>query len=245
MKNTSILNILRTSRIVPSLIFPFVFFASLEPLHANEVLLKEKHRKDHIKKVAASRNMDTDLLLHPDEHLERLAKLRESRQKGAVQLLSQDKKLPDHTRIKAKHFEKMRQKHLSQVFELQSAIEHMTALKKAKKLTSMEWKTLSLKLATLRSVSGRLKQELKQETQSLGKRGVGFFKRWSYSSQREKIQDLLNTLPAFHGSNSGEISSVLMRNLHVFSGHKVSFGPKGEEYQITVSGSEINQTFKL
>ena len=59
------------------------------------------------------------------------------------------------------------------------------------------------------------------------------------------IQDLLNTLPAFHGSNSGEISSVLMRNLHVFSGHKVSFGPKGEEYQITVSGSEINQTFKL
>ena len=59
------------------------------------------------------------------------------------------------------------------------------------------------------------------------------------------IQDLLNTLQAFHGSNSGEISSVLMRNLHVFSGHKVSFGPKGEEYQITVSGSEINQTFKL
>ena len=43
----------------------------------------------------------------------------------------------------------------------------------------------------------------------------------------------------------GAISSILMRSVHVFSGHSVSFGPKGAEYHITVKGSEINQTFKL
>ena len=59
------------------------------------------------------------------------------------------------------------------------------------------------------------------------------------------IQDLLDTLPAFNGKNSGEISSVLMKNLHVFSGHQLKFGPAGNSYEIIVSGSDINQTFKL
>ena len=59
------------------------------------------------------------------------------------------------------------------------------------------------------------------------------------------IEDLLGTLPAYDGKNGGAISSILMRSLHVFSGHSVSFGPKGAEYHITVKGSEINQTFKL
>ena len=59
------------------------------------------------------------------------------------------------------------------------------------------------------------------------------------------LQDLLETLPTYDGKNSGKISSVLMKNLHVFSGHKVKFGPKGKGYQIVVTGSDINQTFKL
>ena len=59
------------------------------------------------------------------------------------------------------------------------------------------------------------------------------------------VQDLLEKLPAYNGSNGGEISTVLMKNLHVFSGHKVKFGPKGKSYQIVVKGSDINQTFKL
>ena len=59
------------------------------------------------------------------------------------------------------------------------------------------------------------------------------------------IEDLLGTLPAYDGKNGGTISSILMRSLHVFSGHSVSFGPQGSEYHITVKGSEINQTFKL
>ena len=60
-----------------------------------------------------------------------------------------------------------------------------------------------------------------------------------------QLQDLLETLPTYNGSNSGEISSVMMKNLHVFSGHQVKFGPKGSEYHIVVKGSDINQTFKL
>jgi hypothetical protein len=59
------------------------------------------------------------------------------------------------------------------------------------------------------------------------------------------VQDLLELLPAYNGSNGGEISSVMMKNLHVFSGHQVKFGPKGKGYQIVVKGSDINQTFKL
>ena len=59
------------------------------------------------------------------------------------------------------------------------------------------------------------------------------------------IQDLLDKLPAYNGSNSGEISTVLMKNLHLFSGHQIKFGPKGSEYHIIVKGSDINQTFKL
>ena len=59
------------------------------------------------------------------------------------------------------------------------------------------------------------------------------------------IQDLLEKLPAYDGSNNGAISTVLMKNLHVFSGHRVKFGPKGSEYHIVVKGSDINQTFKL
>ena len=59
------------------------------------------------------------------------------------------------------------------------------------------------------------------------------------------VQDLLEKLPAYDGSNSGAISTVLMKNLHVFSGHRVKFGPKGSEYHIVVKGSDINQTFKL
>ena len=59
------------------------------------------------------------------------------------------------------------------------------------------------------------------------------------------IQDLLETLPPYHGKNAGEISGVLMKNLHLFSGHQVRFGPKGKGYEIVVIGSVINQTFKL
>ena len=59
------------------------------------------------------------------------------------------------------------------------------------------------------------------------------------------IQDLLDKLPAYNGSNSGEISTVLMKNLHLFSGHQIKFGPKGSEYHIIVKGSDINKTFKL
>ena len=59
------------------------------------------------------------------------------------------------------------------------------------------------------------------------------------------LQDLLEKLPAYDGSNGGAISSIMMKNLYVFSGHKVTFGPKGSEYHIVVSGSDINQTFKL
>ena len=65
------------------------------------------------------------------------------------------------------------------------------------------------------------------------------------SATHTPIQDFLETLPAFHGNNGGEISSILMRNLHLFSGHQVKFGPEGTEYHIVVKGSDINQTFKL
>ena len=59
------------------------------------------------------------------------------------------------------------------------------------------------------------------------------------------LQDLLEILPTYNGSNGGEISSVIMKNLHVFSGHQVKFGPKGKGYHLVVKGSDINQTFKL
>jgi hypothetical protein len=59
------------------------------------------------------------------------------------------------------------------------------------------------------------------------------------------VQELLAMLPAYDGSNAGAISSVMMKNLHIFSGHQVKFGPKGKSYHIVVKGSDINQTFKL
>ena len=59
------------------------------------------------------------------------------------------------------------------------------------------------------------------------------------------IQDLLEKLPAYNGKNGGKISSIMMKNLQVFSGHQVKFGPDGSEYHIVVKGSDINQTFKL
>ena len=59
------------------------------------------------------------------------------------------------------------------------------------------------------------------------------------------IQELLETLPPYDSSNGGVISSVIMKNLHLFSGHQVKFGPKGSEYHLVVKGSDINQTFKL
>jgi hypothetical protein len=65
------------------------------------------------------------------------------------------------------------------------------------------------------------------------------------SATGSPIDDLLEALPNFNGKNGGAISSVLMKNLHLFSGHSVSFGPEGSEYHLVVKGSEINQTFKL
>tara|TARA_B110001454_G_scaffold65296_1_gene63514 strand:- start:578 stop:955 length:378 start_codon:yes stop_codon:yes gene_type:complete len=65
------------------------------------------------------------------------------------------------------------------------------------------------------------------------------------SAAGSPIQDLLELLPPYNGSNGGEISSVLMKNLQLFSGHQVKFGPNGSEYHIVVKGSDINQTFKL
>ena len=59
------------------------------------------------------------------------------------------------------------------------------------------------------------------------------------------IQALLETLPPYHNKNAGEISTVLMKNLHLFAGHQVTFGPKDSEYHIVVKGPDINQTFKL
>ena len=65
------------------------------------------------------------------------------------------------------------------------------------------------------------------------------------SAAGSPFQALLELLPAYNGSNGGELSRVLMKSLHVFSGHRVTFGPKGSEYHIVVKGSDINQTFKL
>ena len=65
------------------------------------------------------------------------------------------------------------------------------------------------------------------------------------SAAGNPLDDLLEALPKFNGKNGGAISSVLLKHLHVFSGHSVSFGPEGSEYHITVKGSEINKTFKL
>jgi len=65
------------------------------------------------------------------------------------------------------------------------------------------------------------------------------------SSTGDEIQDFLNTLPEYTGNNSGEISNVVMKNLDLFSGHHVTFGPKGKGYAIVVKGSDINKTFKI
>tara|TARA_B100000929_G_C15156934_1_gene300287 strand:- start:38 stop:415 length:378 start_codon:yes stop_codon:yes gene_type:complete len=59
------------------------------------------------------------------------------------------------------------------------------------------------------------------------------------------VEALLESLPNFNGENGGAISSVLMKNLHLFSGHSVSFGPEGSEYHLVVKGDNINKTFKL
>ena len=59
------------------------------------------------------------------------------------------------------------------------------------------------------------------------------------------VQDLLKKLPAYDGSNSGVISSIMMKNLHIFSGHQVKFGPNGPEYHLVVKGPDIDKTFKI
>jgi|TARA_Y100000034_G_scaffold58037_1_gene70827 hypothetical protein len=65
------------------------------------------------------------------------------------------------------------------------------------------------------------------------------------SATDDQVQEFIETLPKFNGKNGGVISSIVMKNLHLFSGHSVSFGPDGAKYHITVKGSKINQTFKL
>jgi hypothetical protein len=59
------------------------------------------------------------------------------------------------------------------------------------------------------------------------------------------IDELVASMPAYNGDNAGEISSIIMRNFHLFSGHKLKFGPEGSEYHIVVEGSTINKTFKV
>jgi len=65
------------------------------------------------------------------------------------------------------------------------------------------------------------------------------------SATGSPIEDLLEKLPAYDGSNGGAISSIMMKNLHVFAGSAVTFGPDGSEYHLVVKGDNINKTFKL
>ena len=62
-----------------------------------------------------------------------------------------------------------------------------------------------------------------------------------------EVEEFLNTLPPYHGKNGGEISTVVMKNLHLFSGHHVTFGPtkNNKGYALVVKGPDINKTFKL
>ena len=64
----------------------------------------------------------------------------------------------------------------------------------------------------------------------------------SIETPSSDIQAFMDSLPDYDGSNSGQISSIIMRSIgNIGSGKKCTWGPVGDEYHITID----NKTYKL
>ena len=59
------------------------------------------------------------------------------------------------------------------------------------------------------------------------------------------IEEFINSLPAHDAENSGVLSSLIMRKLSLFSGHKMQFGPDEKGYRVIVKGPDVNKTYRL
>ena len=61
----------------------------------------------------------------------------------------------------------------------------------------------------------------------------------------QAIKSFLDSLPEYTGENNGALSSIIMKKLNLFSGHKVQFGPDEKGYRIIVKGPDVNNTYRL
>ena len=59
------------------------------------------------------------------------------------------------------------------------------------------------------------------------------------------IEEFINSLPAHDAENSGVLSSLIMRKLSLFSGHKMQLGPDEKGYRVIVKGPDVNKTYRL
>lgn len=59
------------------------------------------------------------------------------------------------------------------------------------------------------------------------------------------IKDFIDSLPEYNGENNGALSSLIVKKLNLFSGHKVQFGPDEKGYRIIVKGPDVNTTYRL
>ena len=60
-----------------------------------------------------------------------------------------------------------------------------------------------------------------------------------------EIEKAIVSLPKYTGKNSGKMGQHIMKLLPLVSGHKVQFGPDGDQYVIRITGLHINKQWKL
>lgn len=195
MQKPAVLKAFRRAKWLRLSVFPFFLSSSLDMGYASEVIQKERIKTLNKQAAAKKQGMDEKFLLNPDAYLEQMKKGQErDREETAEKALDAASKAPDHGDLKRKFREEARQSRLRLVHDAEKQVREMQVRQKAGLSLDGDWKTLKHRLSALRAAKGRIQQELVEERKGLGDRGVGFWKRLRYGSQRKTLAKSLDEL---------------------------------------------------